>query len=171
MTAHISSRRLTQIRLQIPRWRTKLRPCNTIISYISAIYYYKHFVFFTELCVMTAHISCRSLTQIGLQIPKWRTKWRPCNGMDVSQAFIFHFKCYSILHFAVCQLLAWTFLSVLCLHRCSCSFAGKIEMVKSKWGLAFSAVITVFASLIMSASLCITFGLTPSLSGGQVEIL
>ena len=33
--------------------------------------------FFTELCVMTAHISCRSLTQIQLQIPRWRTRWRP----------------------------------------------------------------------------------------------
>ena len=24
---------------------------------------------------MTAHISCRSLIQIGLEIPRWRTKW------------------------------------------------------------------------------------------------
>ena len=30
--------------------------------------------------------------------------------MAVSQAFIFHFKFYSILHFAVCQLLCWAFL-------------------------------------------------------------
>ena len=30
--------------------------------------------------------------------------------MAVSQAFIFHFKCYSILRFAVCQLLRWAFL-------------------------------------------------------------
>ena len=28
---------------------------------------------------MTAHISCRSLTQIGLQIPRWRTKWHRNN--------------------------------------------------------------------------------------------
>ena len=28
---------------------------------------------------MTAHISCRRLTQIGLQIPRWRTKWRRNN--------------------------------------------------------------------------------------------
>ena len=41
---------------------------------------------------------CRSLTEIRLQIQRWRTKWRPCKGMPVSQAFIFHFKCYSILH-------------------------------------------------------------------------
>ena len=33
-----------------------------------------------------------------------------CKAMAVSQAFIFHFKCYSILHFAVCQLLCWAFL-------------------------------------------------------------
>ena len=59
---------------------------------------------------MTAHISCRSLTQIGLQIPRSWTKWRPCKGMAVSQAFIFHLKCYSMLHFAVCQLLGWAFL-------------------------------------------------------------
>jgi len=42
---------------------------------------------------------------------------------------------------------------------------GKIEMVKSKWGLALSAMITVFASLLMSVSLCVFFGLTPTLSG------
>ena len=34
-------------------------------------------------------------------------KWRPCKGMAVSQAFIFHFKWYSLLHFAVCQLQCW----------------------------------------------------------------
>ena len=28
---------------------------------------------------MTAHISCKSLTQIGLQIPRWRTKWHRNN--------------------------------------------------------------------------------------------
>ena len=60
---------------------------------------------------MTPDISCRSLIQIGLQIPTWRTKWQPCKGITVSQAFIFRFKHYSsILHFAVCQLLGWAFL-------------------------------------------------------------
>ena len=59
---------------------------------------------------MTPDISCRSLTQIELQIPRWQIKWRPCKAMAVSQAFIFQFKCYSILHFAVCQLLCWAFL-------------------------------------------------------------
>ncbi|KAL5006353.1 hypothetical protein ScPMuIL_015159 [Solemya velum] len=44
----------------------------------------------------------------------------------------------------------------------------KIEMVKSKWGLAFSAVITVVASLLMSVSICTVFGLTPSLNGGEI---
>ena len=52
---------------------------------------------------MTAHISCRSLIQIGLQIPRLRTKWRPCKGMAVSQVYIFHFKWYSLLHFVVCR--------------------------------------------------------------------
>ena len=32
-----------------------------------------------------------------------------CKAMAVSQAFIFQFKCYSILHFAVCQLQYWAF--------------------------------------------------------------
>ena len=59
---------------------------------------------------MTPNISCRSLIQIRLQIPRWRTKWRPCKGMAVSQALIFHFKWYSLLHFAVWQLLCWAFL-------------------------------------------------------------
>ena len=35
--------------------------------------------FFTELCLLTAHIRCRSLTQIGLQNPRWRTKWHRNN--------------------------------------------------------------------------------------------
>ena len=35
--------------------------------------------FFTKLCVMTLHISCSSLTQIRLQIPRWRTKWHRNN--------------------------------------------------------------------------------------------
>ena len=68
--------------------------------------------FFTELCVKTPDISCRSLIQIGLQIPRWRTKWRPCKGMAAYQAYIFHFKWYSLLHFAVCQLLCWAFLFI-----------------------------------------------------------
>ena len=59
---------------------------------------------------MTPDISCRSLIQIGLQIPRGRTKCRQCKDMAVSQAFIFHCKCYSILHFAVQQLLGWAFL-------------------------------------------------------------
>ncbi len=42
---------------------------------------------------------------------------------------------------------------------------GKIEMVKSKWGMAFAAVIMIMASLSMSVGICLMFGLTPSLSG------
>lgn len=42
-------------------------------------------------------------------------------------------------------------------------FAGKIEMVKSKWGLAFSAVISVIASLVMAAGLCSFLGLVTTL--------
>ena len=41
--------------------------------------------------------------------------------------------------------------------------AGKIEMVKSKWGLAFSAVISVIASLVMAAGLCSFFGIVTTL--------
>ena len=56
---------------------------------------------------MTPHISYRSLTQIRVQVPRWRKKWRLCKAMAVSQAYKFHFKCSSIFHFAVCQLLRW----------------------------------------------------------------
>ena len=66
---------------------------------------------------MTPDISCRRLTHMQLQIPRWRTKWRQCKGMSVSQAFIFHFKWYSLLHFAVCQLLCWAFLLAKILER------------------------------------------------------
>ena len=45
ITPDIISKSLTQIRLQIPRWRTKWRPWNTIICCNSAIYQYSEFVF------------------------------------------------------------------------------------------------------------------------------
>ena len=32
---------------------------------------------FFKLRGITPDINCKSLTQIGLQIPRWRTKWRP----------------------------------------------------------------------------------------------
>ncbi|XP_015600062.1 sterol regulatory element-binding protein cleavage-activating protein isoform X2 [Cephus cinctus] len=44
----------------------------------------------------------------------------------------------------------------------------KIELVKSKIGMAFSASVTVVASLSMSVGLCFFFGLTLSLSGKDV---
>ncbi|OWF39399.1 sterol regulatory element-binding protein cleavage-activating protein-like [Mizuhopecten yessoensis] len=44
----------------------------------------------------------------------------------------------------------------------------KIEMVKSKWGLAVSAVVTIVSSLLSSVSICTVFGLTPTLNGGEI---
>lgn len=49
------------------------------------------------------------------------------------------------------------------------SISGKIDMVKSKWGLALAAVVTVLSSLLMSVGLCTLFGLTPTLNGGYVS--
>ncbi|GAV02738.1 hypothetical protein RvY_13265 [Ramazzottius varieornatus] len=49
-----------------------------------------------------------------------------------------------------------------------CFSVSKLEMVKSKVGLAFSAVIAIVASLIMSAGLCSYFGLQTTLSGGEI---
>ncbi|XP_025003141.1 sterol regulatory element-binding protein cleavage-activating protein isoform X4 [Gallus gallus] len=46
----------------------------------------------------------------------------------------------------------------------------KIDMVKSKWGLALAAVVTVLSSLLMSVGLCTLFGLTPTLNGGSVPV-
>jgi len=44
-------------------------------------------------------------------------------------------------------------------------FIGKIDLVKSKVGLGFTAFITVVASLTMSLGVCTFFGLSISLSG------
>ncbi|XP_077383194.1 sterol regulatory element-binding protein cleavage-activating protein [Festucalex cinctus] len=44
----------------------------------------------------------------------------------------------------------------------------KIDMVKSKWGLALAAVVTVLSSLLMSVGLCTLFSLTPTLNGGEI---
>ncbi|XP_014205675.1 sterol regulatory element-binding protein cleavage-activating protein [Copidosoma floridanum] len=43
----------------------------------------------------------------------------------------------------------------------------KIELIKSKFGIAFSATFTVIASLSMSVGVCFFFGLTLSLSGKE----
>lgn len=45
---------------------------------------------------------------------------------------------------------------------------SKIDMVKSKLGLAFSAVVTVVASLSMAAGLCIFFGMVPTVSSSEI---
>ncbi|XP_075922338.1 sterol regulatory element-binding protein cleavage-activating protein isoform X2 [Petromyzon marinus] len=44
----------------------------------------------------------------------------------------------------------------------------KIDLVKSKWGLALAAVATVISSLLISVGLCTLFGLTPTLNGGEI---
>ncbi|ESO96220.1 hypothetical protein LOTGIDRAFT_239368 [Lottia gigantea] len=46
--------------------------------------------------------------------------------------------------------------------------AKKIEMVKSKWGLAVSAVAMVIASLLVSVSICTLFGMRPQLNGSEI---
>ena len=75
--------------------------------------------FFTELCVITTDISCRSLIEIDYKFEDGgqnggRAKvWLYIKRLYFISsviAFIFHFKCYSILHFAVCQLLCWALL-------------------------------------------------------------
>ena len=61
---------------------------------------------------MTAHISRRSLAQIRLQIPRWWRKWKPRNTIIGCNLAI-----YSILHFVVCQLIPWPFLSYKPTHQ------------------------------------------------------
>ena len=43
--------------------------------------------------------------------------------------------------------------------------AGKINQVKSKWGVGCAAVLTVVASLTMSVGVCTYFGLNISVRG------
>ena len=45
---------------------------------------------------MTAHISCRSLTQIGLQIQRWRAKWHR-NNHTIQNSIEFKASAY-VLH-------------------------------------------------------------------------
>ncbi len=45
---------------------------------------------------------------------------------------------------------------------------GKINLVKSKFGLGFTACVTVFLSVVMSLGICSFFGLSISLSGTEV---
>ena len=45
---------------------------------------------------------------------------------------------------------------------------GKIEQVKSKFGLGFTAVLTIISSLTMSVGICTVFGLSISFRGRYV---
>ena len=45
---------------------------------------------------MTAHISCRSFTQILLQIPRWQTQWRR-NNRTIQNSIEFKASAY-VLH-------------------------------------------------------------------------
>ena len=52
--------------------------------------------FLTELCINTADISCRSLTQIGLQISRWLTKCHR-NNRTIQNSIEFKASAY-VLH-------------------------------------------------------------------------
>lgn len=43
----------------------------------------------------------------------------------------------------------------------------KIEMIKSKLGMAFTATVTVTCCILMTGGICFFFGLTPALHGGK----
>ena len=55
-------------------------------------------------------------------------------------------------------------MSMKCIRECF--EIGKIEMVKSKWGLGFTAVITTLCSLAVSLGVCVKFRRMPVLNGG-----
>ena len=59
---------------------------------------------------------------------------------------------------------------VQCTSRCI-FVTGKIELVRSKFGLGFTAVVTVIASLTMSLGICTFFGLSITVSGRLVLFL
>uniref|UniRef100_A0A914VSK8 SSD domain-containing protein n=1 Tax=Plectus sambesii TaxID=2011161 RepID=A0A914VSK8_9BILA len=46
--------------------------------------------------------------------------------------------------------------------------ASKFEMVKSKWGLAFAAVLTVASTLTMTMGICAQLDITPTLWGAEL---
>ena len=100
MTPDITCKSFTQIRLQISRGRTVWRPWNTTIGYYSAIYLYRYFVFHWIVRNDTGHQLWKFDTS-RITNSKIADKMAAVQGMAVSQAFIFHFKCYNVLHFAV----------------------------------------------------------------------
>ena len=95
-----------------------------------------------------------SLTKIGLQIPRWLTKWLPCKAMAVSQAFIFHFKCYSLLPFAVCQLLRWLSFLYFMFKINVCNYCSRsLSFSKSyTFGVYF---VSILIFLLWCAAICI----------------
>ncbi|XP_064598999.1 LOW QUALITY PROTEIN: sterol regulatory element-binding protein cleavage-activating protein-like [Liolophura sinensis] len=85
------------------------------------------------------------------------------NNTDIQHLVHIHYK--DINYFVeYTPLLVIYFVLLLYIYFSVC----KIEMVKSKWGLAISAVATLIASLLMSVSICTLFGLTPTLNGGEI---
>ncbi|KAK3733745.1 hypothetical protein RRG08_026859 [Elysia crispata] len=99
---------------------------------------------------------------------KWMEDHHPetahnVNNSEVEDIVHFHFK--DTNYFVEYTPLLVTYLLLLLYLYFSVS---KIDMVKSKIGLAFSAVVTVVASLMMSVSICTLFGMTPTLNGGEI---
>ena len=90
ITPNIICKSLTQIGFQISRWRTKWRKYNTIT--LTQPFINIETSFFNELCIMTAHISCISLIQIGLQI---RTKWHR-NNSTIQNSLEFKISAYAL---------------------------------------------------------------------------
>ncbi|CAH8846470.1 unnamed protein product [Trichobilharzia szidati] len=100
-------------------------------------------------------------TDITSDVPKSNDK---SNTASIGHIFLVwysdrsYFADYAPLIFIYVVLLLYVYFSV-----------RKLEMVKSKWGLALSACVTVAASLFMSIGLCVTIGLVmPTLNGGEV---
>ncbi len=94
-----------------------------------------------------------------------KSAWPEPPGVDTQAKFMKHFyfePAWYIMDFA--PLLGVYFIVFLYI-----SFSvGKIDLVKSKFGLGFTACVTVFLSLVMSLGICSFFGLSISLSGTEV---
>ncbi|XP_055959285.1 sterol regulatory element-binding protein cleavage-activating protein [Patella vulgata] len=85
------------------------------------------------------------------------------NNTEIHHMVHYHYK--DINYFAEYTYLFVTYFVLLLYLYFS---VKKIEMVKSKWGLAISAVAMVIASLLVSVSICTFFGMTPKLKGSEI---
>ncbi|XP_065912722.1 sterol regulatory element-binding protein cleavage-activating protein-like [Dysidea avara] len=108
------------------------------------------------------NVSFDNFHKVQTCINTLRSMWNQPKIMDSTARHFFYESDYSWFQFIP---LGFVYLIVFAYITFS---VGKIEQVKSKFGLGFTAVLTTISSLTMSVGICTVFGLSISFRGSEI---